>query len=118
MPASITARRRWAGWTEPDQSPRDAVPLFPIPSFVPDSACPHRGPIQEGSQFVCMKCHDYGLNAHPMLTRDPRTDPKPEPVVVEAEEPEPTRAEKKAGEAGRTSGKMQRRKARRKAEAA
>lgn len=54
------------------------VPLFPITSFVPGSACPHHGPIRPGSSLCCMVCDTSGLDHHPALQRDPATDPKPE----------------------------------------
>jgi len=43
------------------------MPLFPVASFVPGSACPHHGPIREGSVLCCMVCHQSGLDAHPSL---------------------------------------------------
>src|SRR5207245_1092841 len=55
------------------------IPLFPIGSYTPQSACPHREPIGQGSAFCCMVCHDSGMDAHPALQRDPRMDPIPEP---------------------------------------
>jgi hypothetical protein len=55
------------------------VPLFPIGPFTPHSTCPHHEPIQQGSPLCCMICHRSGKDAHPVLLRDPRTDPAPEP---------------------------------------
>jgi hypothetical protein len=60
------------------QLPR-LVPLFPIEAFTPNSACPHHGPIRPGSLFCCMVCGQSGMDDHPALKRDPRTDPRPEP---------------------------------------
>jgi hypothetical protein len=54
------------------------VPLFPIEAFTPNSACPHHGPIRSGSAFCCMVCEQSGMDDHPALKRDPRTDPRPE----------------------------------------
>ena len=52
--------------------------LSPITPLVPQSECPHRGPMKRGSVFVCAVCHASGMDHHPALRRDPRTDPKPE----------------------------------------
>ena len=54
------------------------IPLFPIGSYTPQSECPHRGPIEEGSALCCMVCHRSGMDSHPGLRRDPQTDPAPE----------------------------------------
>ncbi len=55
------------------------VPLFPIGPFTPNSVCGHRHPIRAGSIFCCMVCHASGVDDHPGLNRDPRTEPTPEP---------------------------------------
>jgi hypothetical protein len=55
------------------------IPLFPIGSYTPQSACPHLEPIEQGSALCCMVCHGSGMDAHPSLRRDPRMDPAPEP---------------------------------------
>jgi len=57
----------------------ELVPLFPIGAFTPSSKCPHRGPIRPGSLDCCMVCSSSGVDDHPALKRDPKTDPKPEP---------------------------------------
>lgn len=57
----------------------ELVPLFPIGAFTPRSECRHRGPIQPGSLDCCMVCSASGVDDHPALKRDPRTDPRPEP---------------------------------------
>jgi len=62
---------------DPNRPPR-LVPLFPIGAFTPGSACPHHGPIRTGSLFCCMVCSQSGVDNHPALKRDPRTDPRPE----------------------------------------
>jgi hypothetical protein len=54
-------------------------PLFPILTFVPQSACPHFGRMRRGTIFCCMVCHRCGMESHPALQRDYATDPKPEP---------------------------------------
>lgn len=46
------------------------VPLFPVGPFTPESACPHNGPIREGSQLCCMVCSRSGMDRHPALARD------------------------------------------------
>lgn len=58
--------------------PPRLVPLFPIGAFTPGSACPHHGPIRAGSVFCCMVCSQSGVDDHPALKRDPRTEPSPE----------------------------------------
>ena len=68
-------------WEDPRRLPR-LVPLFPIGSFTPGSVCPHHGPIRPGSVFCCMICSRSGMDGHPALKRDPRTDPRPEPKVA------------------------------------
>jgi hypothetical protein len=60
--------------------PPRLVPLFPIGSYTPLSGCRHKQPIQTGSLLCCMVCHESGLDGHPALQRDPRTDPAPEPT--------------------------------------
>jgi hypothetical protein len=59
------------------------TPLFPIGAFTPQSACPHRDPIKQGSGLCCMVCHASGMDEHPGLRRDPATDPSPEPENAE-----------------------------------
>jgi hypothetical protein len=56
---------------------REAEPLFPITSFVPDSKCPHHGPIREGSVFECMCCSRGGRDKSPMLAKCYIEDPNP-----------------------------------------
>jgi hypothetical protein len=58
--------------------PPRLVPLFPIGALTPQSACPHRGPIPVGSVICCMVCYQSGVDDHPALKRDPRTDPRPD----------------------------------------
>ena len=62
---------------DPNRPPR-LVPLFPVGPFTPQSACPHHGTIRSGSMFCCMVCSQSGIDDHPALKRDPRTDPRPE----------------------------------------
>ena len=67
------------------------IPLFPIGSFTPESACPHREPMGRGTTLCCMVCHASGMDDHPGLRRDPETDPStesepaPAPAVAESE---------------------------------
>jgi hypothetical protein len=62
--------------------PPRLVPLFPIGPYTPQSACPHRVPIEPGSLLCCMVCHRSGVDDHPAMQRDPRTDPIPEPKLI------------------------------------
>ena len=104
MCARTTRNTHWSDWVEPAAKPepeevkddllvftkrdpawvRDMVPMFPITSFVKDSACPHHGPIRPGSLFVCMICHQSGADDDPALKRSPLTDPKLEPKPTAA----------------------------------
>lgn len=77
------------------ECPPILIPLFPIAAFTPASTCPHHGPIPAGSPFCCMVCSRSGLDAHPALKRDPRTDPKPEPRPAAAPGPRATRKQKR-----------------------
>jgi hypothetical protein len=56
------------------------VPLFPIGHYTPQSQCPHKEPIESGSSLCCMVCHQSGVDKHPSLQRDARTDPAPDPA--------------------------------------
>ncbi len=64
------------------------IPLFPVGAYTPQSPCPHREPIEKGSAFCCMVCHRSGMDEHPALQRDPRTDPAPESKPEPAPEPD------------------------------
>jgi hypothetical protein len=79
---SIAGAGRAAG-DDPNRPPR-LFPLFPIGPFTPRSACPHHGPIRAGSVFCCMVCSRSGIDDHPALKRDPRTDPRPESKAAAA----------------------------------
>lgn len=63
----------------PDDLGFRLIPLFPIGSFTPQSACSHGASIQRGSKLCCMVCHASGMDDHPGLQRDTETDPSPEP---------------------------------------
>jgi hypothetical protein len=76
-----------SGWTESEIAPPHLVPLFPLGAFTPQSPCGHNRPIKPGSFFCCVVCHASGVDDHPALKRDPRTDPAPEPKP----KPQPTR---------------------------
>ncbi len=65
------------------------IPLFPIGCLTPQSECPHREPIGEGSALCCMVCHRSGMDSHPGLRRDPQTDPAPELKAGSAPDLEP-----------------------------
>jgi hypothetical protein len=77
--------------SEAASQPPRLIPLFPIGSYVPQSVCGHRQPIEPGSLFYCVVCHSSGIDGHPALNRDPLTDPAPEP------KPAPALAPKKTG---------------------
>ena len=78
---TITASAGKVVQDDPNRPPR-LVPLFPIGAFTPRSACPHHGPIRTGSDFCCMVCSQSGVDDHPALKRDPRTDPRPEKAAA------------------------------------
>ncbi|WP_337177676.1 hypothetical protein [Paludisphaera sp.] len=78
-------------------------------------ACPHNGPILMGSVIYCEECAKYGRDYDKRLVRDPRTDPKREPAQPIEDDPEPTRAEDRSDGGRKTSGKMARRRARKRA---
>lgn len=99
----------WEDWIEPGRpaepsSPADAPepdpwtylePLFPVASFGPLSQCPHRGPLKEGSSFVCMVCHAAGKDGTKALPLDVKPLPV-EPKPAEVEERPRTRKQKRA----------------------
>ena len=58
--------------------PPTLVPLFPVVPYSPQAACAHHGAIPDGSALCCMVCHRSGVDGHPALQRDHRTDPAPE----------------------------------------
>jgi hypothetical protein len=58
--------------------PPKLIPFFPATGFSPGSLCPHHGPLPAGSLLCGMVCHKSGVDDHPALARDPRTDPRPE----------------------------------------
>ncbi|WP_337174793.1 sigma factor-like helix-turn-helix DNA-binding protein [Paludisphaera sp.] len=92
-PASAAPRTPW--WME-------LVPLFPVTSFTPQSECPHRGPLPEGSLLCCMVCSASGIDGHPAMKRDPATDPRPEPKSRPKRRADEARSETPAKEAGST----------------
>ena len=64
--------------TEDATRPPRLIPLFPLGPLTPESVCRHNGPIEPGSLFCCVICHHSGIDDHPALKRDARTDPTPE----------------------------------------
>lgn len=71
------------------------MPLFGVQSWTPDSPCPHKGPLAEGSVFVCMKCHAAGKDgtkALPLNVAPLAKDPAP----PEPEKPKQNRKQKRA----------------------
>jgi hypothetical protein len=77
--ARAQQRRLTSTTTTTAVRPPRLVPLFPIGAYTPQSSCAHRRPIEPGSSLCCMVCHTSGMDRHPALRRDPRTDPAPEP---------------------------------------
>src|SRR5262245_15209989 len=69
--------------------PPRLIPLFPVGPYTPQSACPHRVPIEPGSALCCMVCHRSGMDEHPTMQRDPSTDPSPEPKPVPSSTKQP-----------------------------
>jgi hypothetical protein len=71
------------------------IPLFPVGAYTPQSSCPHREPIEKGSAFCCMVCHRSGMDEHPAMQRDSRTDPAPEskPELAPQVAPQPKASE-------------------------
>jgi hypothetical protein len=73
--------------------PPRLLPLFPVGSYTPHSKCAHNSSIRYGSRFCCMVCHRSGMDGHPALQRDPRTDPLPERKAALAPVPRSTGSE-------------------------
>lgn len=53
------------------------VPLAPLTPLTPLSTCPHRGPLRKGSVFVCLVCHQSGMD-HLKYFRPHPDDTKPD----------------------------------------
>jgi hypothetical protein len=70
------------------------IPLFPIGAFTPQSTCPHHDSIERGSRLCCMVCHASGMDDHPGIRHDPKTDPSPEPVPAPTTDALPGRSRK------------------------
>ncbi len=83
--ARARAQEKGAVTTRAIRPPR-LVPLFPIGAYTPQSTCAHRRPIEPGSSLCCMVCHTSGMDRHPALRRDPRSEPAPEPKPKPAPE--------------------------------
>ncbi len=68
-------------WRGIQRAKRAKVPdlevLFPH-DFTPSALCEHE-PIQLGDLVYCAVCHQTGVENHPLLVRDPREEPGPEP---------------------------------------
>jgi hypothetical protein len=85
------------------------IPLFPVGSFTPQSACPHRESIGRGSRFCCMVCHASGMDDHSGLRRDPQAEPAPELEPAPAYEPAPGAVELKTSGGSKETRKQRRR---------
>lgn len=70
-------------WTE-------LIPLFTVQAWTNKEKCGHKGPIPQGSSFVCMGCHKSGKDGTPALPLKvkPPPDPKPEPRAKPKPEPQ------------------------------
>jgi hypothetical protein len=53
------------------------VPIAPLTPLTPLSTCPHRVAIKRGSCFVCLVCHQSGMDHHIYFRPHP-LDPKPD----------------------------------------
>src|ERR1019366_7123545 len=64
IPAATVSRRVAAAVSAAELPTKfhrvQAVPLFPIGPFTPQSQCGHRRPLPEDSMYVCMVCHCGG----------------------------------------------------------
>lgn len=60
------------------------VPIFPLAAFGPETPCPHKGPIPDGSPHYCPSCHDTGLRDHPLLQLSEADIPLPDKVAADA----------------------------------
>lgn len=70
-------------------------PLAPLTPLTPLSACPHRGPLRKGSVFVCLVCHQSGMD-HLKYFRPHPDDPKPDKKPAAKRKVKPkTRKEKR-----------------------
>jgi hypothetical protein len=76
--------KRWRDMVETELPA--LVPLFPITSFEPGSKCPHHGRIKRGSRFVCMCCHQSGLDhlAMPGRIREPEAGRTEDEIKADA----------------------------------
>jgi hypothetical protein len=80
-------------------------PLFGVRSHTPHSPCAHKGPIKDGSKFVCMCCHkaSAAIDARLKLLSQQKD------AKVARELAEAARAEKAARKAARDAEKAERR---------
>lgn len=99
------SKSRWDDWVAPDK-PAEAepiadrpepdpwtllVPLFPLNPLTPHSRCPHKGPIPQGSAFVCMCCHQAGKDG----TRALPLGVRPLPPDLKPAQPDPPKKTRK-----------------------
>ena len=69
---------RWADWLPPYAKPVSLVPLYPVAVFGPQSTCPHRGPIRDGSDFVCEVCAAVSRANQHLIDKRGKDLPPPE----------------------------------------
>lgn len=67
--------KRWDDWVPPAVNPVNLEPLFPVASFEPGSACPHHGPIRDGSDFCCMVCSEASFAKDHVIGTTPAAPP-------------------------------------------
>lgn len=74
--------------------------IWPMGPYTPDSPCGHKGPVREGSEGYCPKCHQYGRQH--VLDRDRRPMPPREAELARRKaEVEKARKAREAAKAGR-----------------
>lgn len=62
------------------RAPFPVLPLLPCGPLTPKTQCNHlTRPIPPWSSGYCVVCHRAGQDGHPLLERDYRTDPRPDP---------------------------------------
>lgn len=78
--------------------------IWPMGPYTPTSPCGHKGPIREGSEGYCPRCHQYGREY--ILHRDRRPMPPREAEIAKRKaQVERERREKEARKAGKGKGR-------------
>lgn len=71
--------------------PPHAEPLFPVTSYTPQSGCPHRKRIKNGSCFICMVCQEGSARMEDEIERSEAPPPNGPIHPGWWDKPEPTR---------------------------